>query len=343
MLNFKNLLTNLVPLALILFFSPFLLLFTFVTTVIWAPFLLLLAINVAIIYFISQQTPTGTRLKEVYLQKIKAKMNKRGPRHFFIESINHVLCLVFPSLQRKVTNYGYAVINQDGKLISDIPVEFEDEVLPIQLYHYLATSFEKKKHLAKMNVLELECQRGGGIDYIARNLKAKRCVGVTSSGSKAKFCQRRYDTPKLEFYNQTMSKVLENKDLTNENFDLIINIEGRSRFGFDTFKEIVEVTAQLLKSGGTFVIADYGTRSEIDSMRQELEASGLKIIKEEDLSLNIQHGFKLEQKKKQNILNTTLLDLIRALLWKLRIRERNKLETSLQNGGSYLAFMLKKE
>ena len=36
-------------------------------------------------------------------------------------------------------NYGYAVLNENGKLIQDLQVEYEDERFPLQLYHYVAT------------------------------------------------------------------------------------------------------------------------------------------------------------------------------------------------------------
>ena len=36
-------------------------------------------------------------------------------------------------------NYGYAITNDDGKLIQKLNVEYEDERFPLQLYHYLAT------------------------------------------------------------------------------------------------------------------------------------------------------------------------------------------------------------
>ena len=37
-------------------------------------------------------------------------------------------------------NYGYAVLNEDGKLIENLKPEDEEERFPIQLYHYMATS-----------------------------------------------------------------------------------------------------------------------------------------------------------------------------------------------------------
>jgi len=286
----------------------------------------------------------GSRMKSYYFQAIKEQLDKKGgPRHFFLENLNYLLCLIFPQLQRRVTNHGYAVINQDGKLISDIKVEYEDERFPLQLYHYLATSFEKYKHLGKWSILELECQRGGGIDYIARSLKARKCIGVTSSASKAKFCQRNYcESPKLEFYEDLMSQVLENDDLKDQKFDLILNVEGRSRFGFNAFQDIVKIAEKLLKPGGLFICADFGSMPDMAKMAQTLETSSLKMMKKEDLSVNIQHAIKLAKKKKETLASFSVSGWIRSVLWKLRARERNKLEVSLQNGeGIYMAFLLK--
>lgn len=79
-------------------------------------------------------------MKAFYAKDIKERIEASGGlQYFIVENLNIILCLVFPKLQRKTNNYGYAVLNQDGKLISDIKVEFEDERFPLQLYHYLAT------------------------------------------------------------------------------------------------------------------------------------------------------------------------------------------------------------
>lgn len=40
-------------------------------------------------------------------------------------------------------NYGYAVLNGDGMLIRNVPVDYEEEKFPLQLYHYVATGNRK--------------------------------------------------------------------------------------------------------------------------------------------------------------------------------------------------------
>lgn len=48
----------------------------------------------------------------------------------------------------------------------------------------LSSAFERYRNLGKWNVLELECEMGGGLEYISKNLKARRAVGITSNDRK---------------------------------------------------------------------------------------------------------------------------------------------------------------
>jgi hypothetical protein len=48
----------------------------------------------------------------------------------------------------------------------------------------LFLAFERYKNLAKWSVLEIECGKAGGLDYISNYLKPKKCVGTTSSAEK---------------------------------------------------------------------------------------------------------------------------------------------------------------
>ena len=86
-----------------------------------------------------------------------------------------------------------------------------------------------------------------------------------------------------------MSQVLENDDLKDQKFDLILNVEGRSRFGFNAFQvnllnkeelndqDIVKIAEKLLKPGGLFICADFGSMPDMAKMAQTLETSSLVI------------------------------------------------------------------
>lgn len=54
----------------------------------------------------------------------------------------------------------------------------------MRLTKLFQTAFERYRNLGKWNVLELECEMGGGLEYISKTLKARRSVGITSDDRK---------------------------------------------------------------------------------------------------------------------------------------------------------------
>ena len=45
------------------------------------------------------------------------------------------------------------------------------------------------KKLNSMSVLEIDSGRGGGLNYISKNLGAAKCIGIDSSQNQVKFLQ----------------------------------------------------------------------------------------------------------------------------------------------------------
>lgn len=78
-------------------------------------------------------------------------------------------------------NYGYAVLNQEGKLIKNLKDEDEEERFCFQLYHFVATKMNKLKDLSGLNILEIGSGRGGGLNYISNYLSPKFCIGIDYS------------------------------------------------------------------------------------------------------------------------------------------------------------------
>lgn len=64
-------------------------------------------------------------------------------------------------------NYGYAIINVDGKTIKNLDHDHEEERFCLQLYHVVATRFNDVKTLKGLSVLEVGSGRGGGLNYIS--------------------------------------------------------------------------------------------------------------------------------------------------------------------------------
>ncbi len=74
--------------------------------------------------------------------------------------------------------------------------------------------------------------------------------------------------------------------MKDQKFDLIINVEGRSRFGTPVFQDIVKAAESLLKPGGIFVCADYGEMTEMAKMSSLLESSS-QLVREKEISMKI--------------------------------------------------------
>jgi len=88
----------------------------------------------------------GDKANELYIKAYDwCFYRSEGARRFLWQEFYNFICWLYPQVEWKVMNYGYAILNDNGKLIQDLNVEFEDERFPLQLYHYLATC--KKKML----------------------------------------------------------------------------------------------------------------------------------------------------------------------------------------------------
>ena len=62
------------------------------------------------------------------------------PRRLLWQQLYDSLCWLYPQTRWKVMNYGFALLNDDGKLITNLKPEDEEERFCLQLYHYVATS-----------------------------------------------------------------------------------------------------------------------------------------------------------------------------------------------------------
>lgn len=91
------------------------------------------------------------------------------------------MCAYFPLTKWRALNYGYALLNENGRILSNLDEQQEEERFCIQLYHMVATNSMKIKDLNGKRVLEVGSGRGGGLNYINSTLSPSTCVGVDYS------------------------------------------------------------------------------------------------------------------------------------------------------------------
>jgi len=187
----------------------------------------------------------------------------------------------------KFMNYGYAALDgQDQDLILD--EEDLDNRYNIQLYDHCTETI----NLSDLQVLEIGSGRGGGADYIMRYLKPEKMVGVDRSLEAVGLCNENYDVQGLSF----KTGDAESLPFGNGSFDVVINVESshcyRSMAGF------LGQVRRVLREGGYFLFADFRRTGDIEDLRNSLTNSGLKLIKETDITLNIIEALNVDHDRK---------------------------------------------
>jgi SAM-dependent methyltransferase len=164
-------------------------------------------------------------------------------------------------------NYGYSDPLQKIELDSkDEPNRYS-----IQLYHHLASHVDLKNK----DILEIGCGRGGGLSYVTKNFAPAKAMGIDLDERAVTFCNRYYKIPGLNFKQGDA----QNLPLDSNSCDVLLNVESSHRYPeMDSFlSEVVRI----LRPGGYFLLTDFRFDWEMDLMQRELNACGLKLIKEQ--------------------------------------------------------------
>jgi len=226
------------------------------------------------------------------------------------EQLYDILCLLIPSTEWKHMNWGYAALNDNGAFIKNLAPEDENERFSIQLYHYMSTAMGTWTDLDKKTLVEVSSGRAGGLDYISRYLNPKKCIGVDLSTVQIEYCKNIYGkNEKLMFVNGESEKLSKLEELTSREIDIVINVE--SGHCYANFGKFVEEVNKVLKTGGLFAYSDFRPTHEWEQTEKELLASGLKIVKKEDISENVMKSLKLDEERKWELIKSRLGPVLR--------------------------------
>lgn len=199
-------------------------------------------------------------------------------------------------------NYGYAPLNNEAPDVHLEP-EDEDHRYFIQLYHHIASAID----LRGKRVLEVGCGRGGGTAYVARYLKPHAIVGVDLAASAIAFCKAHYRLDNLHFERGNA----ENLPFADGSFDVLLNVESSICYAnvAQFFQEVVRV----LRPGGHFLYADIRSREEISQWLEQLTATGLEKLQEENITANVLRSLDLDNERKQRLINHHVPVLLRRI------------------------------
>jgi ubiquinone/menaquinone biosynthesis C-methylase UbiE len=186
-------------------------------------------------------------------------------------------------------NYGYMPFEPESPII----LTNNDEIhrCSIQLYHFLATQIDLKG----LQVLEVGSGRGGGASYIKKYLGVKKMVGMDIAHNAVKFSRKTHVTEGLFFVQGNAEKL----PFDDGSFDVILNVESCHAYG--SVPKFLKEVKRVLCKNGHFLCTDIRSPEGMNTLRNHLLNSGLKLIKEDVISSNVVKAIEHEEaiKKKR--------------------------------------------
>jgi ubiquinone/menaquinone biosynthesis C-methylase UbiE len=229
-------------------------------------------------------------------------------------------------------NYGYAYPNSD---VQEITLSQEDRVnyYCIQLYNHVVGAID----LRAEEVLEVGCGRGGGASYVIRYLKPKSLLGVDICEKAVEFCKSYYSINGLSFCQGDA----ESLGFADNSFDAVVNIE--SSHGYGSMQQFLREVFRVLRPNGYFLYADHRGRDKISLLRRELKDSGLRVLREEDITANVVRALDLDNERKLELINRKCPKIInRGIREFAAMRGTRAYEAFKSRESYYLSYVLQK-
>lgn len=201
---------------------------------------------------------------------------------------------VYETMAKKITipdwqfmNYGYVPSAKEPSLTL-LP---EDEInrYSLQLYHYLVSIL----NVEGLEMLEVGSGRGGGAWYIKKYLKPKKITGLDLARNAVKLANKNYADKQLHFVQGNA----EDLPFADESFDIVINVESCHAYG--SVLTFLKEVKRVLRPGGHFLCTDMRSPNGMQTLKNNLLATGMHMTVEEDITMNVINAIELEEAVKQ--------------------------------------------
>lgn len=189
-------------------------------------------------------------------------------------------------------NYGYAALHHQKLEPLLLRRNDESDRCSIQLYHHVVDTVD----IEDKAVLDVGSGRGGGAYYIDRYLEPQKIVGFDFSKRAVAICNRYYRNKRLHF----VFGDAEHLPFDDETFDIVINVE--SSHSYRSMESFLSNVNRVLRPQGFFLFADFRDVDRIDVLNQQLHSSGLRVIREVDITSNVLKALELDGKRKSELI-----------------------------------------
>ena len=184
-------------------------------------------------------------------------------------------------------NYGYSSNDQI------ITLDQKDEMnrYSIQLY----AQFTADVPFKDKDIVEIGSGRGGGLNFLTKTFKPTTAIGVELDKRAITFCNKYYTQDNLNFIQGDAQKLT----LNNESCDIILNVESSHRYL--NMQSFLGEVYRTLRPGGHFLFTDFRFDYEMDELNNQLELSGLKVIKVKIINKEVITALKLDDSRKRDL------------------------------------------
>jgi ubiquinone/menaquinone biosynthesis C-methylase UbiE len=229
-------------------------------------------------------------------------------------------------------NYGFEKLN--GEKVPVLSKEDEINRYCIQLYDHVVNSVDLKGK----KVVEVGSGRGGGAHYISRYYNPETYTGVDISSGVIDFCNKFYRVPGLSFKTGRAEKI----PVQNNSTDAVVNVESaRCYSDISTFFNEVN---RILKQEGHFLFADMIEPNELEDIRNRLNESGFKIIKEQNITKNVVKGLEMDTKRREVLIEKKIPGMMKKSFERFAGLKGTERYESFTNGKyEYWSFVLGKK
>ncbi len=226
-------------------------------------------------------------------------------------------------------NYGYQSLN--GHVPRELDPRDEPNRYGIQLYDHVIskTSIEGKE------AVEIGSGRGGGASFITRYHKPSKYVAVDISEKIIRFCNAHYNVDNLSFV-QGKAEAL---PLDDNSFDVAINVESSRCYTNKTafFNEV----SRILRPGGKLMLADMIEPHEVAGYKKSIEASGLEIEEESDITKNIVKALDHDTERRKTLIDKKVPGFLRTNFYQFAGTKGSERYEAFTNGKfRYLCFVI---
>jgi SAM-dependent methyltransferase len=132
------------------------------------------------------------------------------------------------------------------------------------------------------SILEVGCGKGFGCKYVVNQFfNPKSYVGLDLSSTHIKNCNNHDLNGCFEFIKGSAQDI----PLPDNSFDIVLNVE--SSHCYPSFDGFLSEVKRVLKPGGLFLFTDLRWGESLETIEEQLNSSGLKVLSFDDISKNV--------------------------------------------------------